>query len=60
MRQAAITAGFVDEDGGRRVKFVTEAEVRSLTVSIKAGSWYFQAAVLYAADSGSVEDWLVV
>ncbi|KAJ7302367.1 hypothetical protein DFH08DRAFT_794556 [Mycena albidolilacea] len=43
MRRAAITAGFVDEDGGRRVKFVTEAE----------------AAVLYAADSGSVEDWLV-
>ncbi|KAJ7302369.1 hypothetical protein DFH08DRAFT_74471 [Mycena albidolilacea] len=43
MRQAAISAGLVDTDGGRRVKFVTEAE----------------AAVLYAADSGSVEDWLV-
>jgi hypothetical protein len=27
MRQAAITAGLVDEAGGRRVKFVTEAEV---------------------------------
>ncbi|KAJ7641484.1 hypothetical protein FB45DRAFT_358285 [Roridomyces roridus] len=43
MRQAAIKAGLVDENGGRRVKFVTEAE----------------AAVLYAADSGSVGDWLV-
>ncbi|KAJ7021478.1 hypothetical protein C8F04DRAFT_267963 [Mycena alexandri] len=43
MRQAAIKAGLVDEEGGRRVKFVTEAE----------------AAVLYAADSGSVNDWLV-
>ncbi|KAK6977910.1 hypothetical protein R3P38DRAFT_3120844 [Favolaschia claudopus] len=43
MRQAAINAGLVDQDGGRRVRFVTEAE----------------AAVLYAADSGSVEDWLV-
>ncbi|KAJ6491572.1 hypothetical protein DFH09DRAFT_1377208 [Mycena vulgaris] len=43
MRQAAINAGLVDEAGGRRVKFVTEAE----------------AAVLYAVDSGSVGDWLV-
>ncbi|KAJ7262662.1 hypothetical protein B0H12DRAFT_304137 [Mycena haematopus] len=43
MRQAAINAGLVDQNGGRRVRFVTEAE----------------AAVLYAADSGSVEDWLV-
>ncbi|KAJ7675459.1 hypothetical protein B0H17DRAFT_1182845 [Mycena rosella] len=43
MRQAAIDAGLVDEAGARRVKFVTEAE----------------AAVLYAADSGSVGDWLV-
>ncbi|KAJ7119603.1 hypothetical protein C8R44DRAFT_672449 [Mycena epipterygia] len=43
MRQAAITAGLVDQAGGRRVKFVTEAE----------------AAVLYAADSGSVGDWLI-
>ncbi|KAJ7186851.1 hypothetical protein C8R46DRAFT_280810 [Mycena filopes] len=43
MRQAAIKAGLVDEEGGRRVKFVTEAE----------------AAVLYATDSGSVNDWLV-
>ncbi|KAJ7471922.1 hypothetical protein FB451DRAFT_311117 [Mycena latifolia] len=43
MRQAAIAAGLVDEAGGRRVKFVTEAE----------------AAVLYAADSGSVGDWLI-
>ncbi|KAJ7207969.1 hypothetical protein GGX14DRAFT_634628 [Mycena pura] len=43
MRQAAIAAGLVDSDGGRRVRFVTEAE----------------AAVLYAADSGNVEDWLV-
>ncbi|KAJ7153014.1 hypothetical protein C8R46DRAFT_479992 [Mycena filopes] len=43
MRKAAIKAGLVDEEGGRRVKFVTEAE----------------AAVLYATDSGSVNDWLV-
>ncbi|KAJ6558127.1 hypothetical protein B0H19DRAFT_129158 [Mycena capillaripes] len=43
MRQAAIDAGLVDNAGGRRVRFVTEAE----------------AAVLYAADSGSVGDWLV-
>ncbi|KAF8147762.1 hypothetical protein K438DRAFT_1989457 [Mycena galopus ATCC 62051] len=43
MMYAAINAGLVDQDGGRRVKFVTEAE----------------AAVLYAADSGSVGDWLV-
>ncbi|KAJ6515205.1 hypothetical protein C8R47DRAFT_507281 [Mycena vitilis] len=43
MRQAAIDAGLVDTAGGRRVRFVTEAE----------------AAVLYATDSGSVEDWLV-
>ncbi|KAJ7747696.1 hypothetical protein DFH07DRAFT_776004 [Mycena maculata] len=43
MRQAAIDAGLVDQAGSRRVKFVTEAE----------------AAVLYAADSGSVGDWLV-
>ncbi|KAJ7485160.1 hypothetical protein B0H11DRAFT_1152421 [Mycena galericulata] len=43
MREAAIKAGLVDERGGRRVKFVSEAE----------------AAVLYAADSGSVGDWLV-
>ncbi|KAJ7074581.1 hypothetical protein C8F01DRAFT_970629, partial [Mycena amicta] len=43
MRNAAIAAGLVDREGGRRVKFVTEAE----------------AAVLYAADSGNVEDWLV-
>ncbi|KAJ7912524.1 hypothetical protein B0H13DRAFT_2232477 [Mycena leptocephala] len=43
MRQAAINAGLVDQAGGRRVRFVTEAE----------------AAVLYAADSGSVGDWLV-
>lgn len=27
MRQAAINGGLVTEDGGRRVKFVTEAEV---------------------------------
>ncbi|KAF7290593.1 hypothetical protein MIND_01299400 [Mycena indigotica] len=43
MREAAIAAGLVSHDGGRRVRFVTEAE----------------AAVLYAADSGNVEDWLV-
>ncbi|KAF7291486.1 hypothetical protein MKEN_01483100 [Mycena kentingensis (nom. inval.)] len=43
MRQAAIAAGLVDAQGGRRIRFVTEAE----------------AAVLYAADSGNVEDWLV-
>ncbi|KAJ7640457.1 hypothetical protein DFH06DRAFT_1334809 [Mycena polygramma] len=43
MRAAAIRAGLVDETGGRRVKFVSEAE----------------AAVLYATDSGSVSDWLV-
>ncbi|KAF7328904.1 hypothetical protein MVEN_02520100 [Mycena venus] len=43
MRQAAINAGLVDQAGGRRVRFVTEAE----------------AAVLYAADSGSVGDWLI-
>ncbi|KAJ7117906.1 hypothetical protein C8R43DRAFT_1091104 [Mycena crocata] len=43
MRMAAIKAGLVDDAGGRRVKFVSEAE----------------AAVLYAADSGSVGDWLV-
>ncbi|KAJ6515203.1 hypothetical protein C8R47DRAFT_1001423 [Mycena vitilis] len=43
MRAAAIRAGLVDEAGGRRVKFVSEAE----------------AAVLYATDSGSVSDWLV-
>lgn len=35
MRQAAISAGLVDTDGGRRVKFVTEAEVRPSTFSIK-------------------------
>lgn len=33
MRQAAITAGLVDQAGGRRVKFVTEAEVRLSGVS---------------------------
>jgi hypothetical protein len=27
MRQAAIKAGLVDQNGGQRVKFVTEAEV---------------------------------
>lgn len=27
MRQATIRAGLVDSDGGKRVKFVTEAEV---------------------------------
>ncbi|KAJ7021476.1 hypothetical protein C8F04DRAFT_267971 [Mycena alexandri] len=43
MREAAIRAGLVGVTGGRRVKFVSEAE----------------AAVLYAADSGSVGDWLV-
>ncbi|KAJ7153012.1 hypothetical protein C8R46DRAFT_1121030 [Mycena filopes] len=43
MREAAIRAGLVDAAGGRRVRFVSEAE----------------AAVLYAADSGSVGDWLV-
>ncbi|KAF7328910.1 hypothetical protein MVEN_02520700 [Mycena venus] len=43
MRKAAINAGLVDQAGERRVRFVTEAE----------------AAVLYAADSGSVEDRLV-
>ncbi|KIM87809.1 hypothetical protein PILCRDRAFT_814525 [Piloderma croceum F 1598] len=43
MRQAAIKAGLLDQNGGRRVKFVTEAE----------------AAVLYAADTGSIGDWLV-
>ncbi|KZP16328.1 hypothetical protein FIBSPDRAFT_794591 [Athelia psychrophila] len=43
MRQAAIKAGLVDAMGGQRVQFVTEAE----------------AAVLYAADMGSVNDWLV-
>ncbi|KZP16338.1 hypothetical protein FIBSPDRAFT_794606 [Athelia psychrophila] len=43
MRQAAIKAGLVDANGGQRVKFVSEAE----------------AAVLYAADTGSVNDWLV-
>ncbi|KAJ7629513.1 hypothetical protein DFH06DRAFT_1480482 [Mycena polygramma] len=43
MRAAAIKAGLVDQAGGRRVKFVSEAE----------------AAVLYATDSGSVSDWLV-
>ncbi|KAL0948380.1 hypothetical protein HGRIS_010962 [Hohenbuehelia grisea] len=43
MRRAAIQAELVDADGGRRVRFVTEAE----------------AAVLYAANTGSVEDWLV-
>ncbi|KDQ57912.1 hypothetical protein JAAARDRAFT_193396 [Jaapia argillacea MUCL 33604] len=43
MRQAAIRAGLVDADGGRRVRFVTEAE----------------AAVLYAIDGGCVGDWLV-
>ncbi|KAJ6491574.1 hypothetical protein DFH09DRAFT_1338454 [Mycena vulgaris] len=43
MRLAAIRGGLVDEAGGRRVKFVTEAE----------------AAVLYAAESGAVNDWLV-
>nr|GAT46610.1 predicted protein [Mycena chlorophos] len=43
MRTAAIAAGLVDRDGGRRVRFVTEAE----------------AAILYAVDSGNVEDWLV-
>ncbi|KAJ7207971.1 hypothetical protein GGX14DRAFT_634634, partial [Mycena pura] len=43
MRQAAIEAGLVDSDGGRRVRFVTEAE----------------AAFLYTAYSGNIEDWLV-
>lgn len=28
MRKAAIKAGLVDQNGGRRIKFVTEAEVR--------------------------------
>ncbi|KAJ7280218.1 hypothetical protein C8J57DRAFT_1058266 [Mycena rebaudengoi] len=45
MRKAAIKAGLVDADGGRRIRFVTEAEER--------------AAVLYAVDSGTVHDWLV-
>ncbi|KAJ7641482.1 hypothetical protein FB45DRAFT_900316 [Roridomyces roridus] len=44
MRDAAIQAGLVDESGGRRIKFVTEAE----------------AAILYAAESGNVNDWLVL
>ncbi|KDQ57914.1 hypothetical protein JAAARDRAFT_155555 [Jaapia argillacea MUCL 33604] len=43
MRNAAISAGLVAADSGRRVRFVTEAE----------------AAVLYAVDSGCVGDWLV-
>ncbi|KII84793.1 hypothetical protein PLICRDRAFT_701534 [Plicaturopsis crispa FD-325 SS-3] len=43
MREAAIAAGLVDATGGRRIRFVTEAE----------------AAVLYAIDTGSVSDWLV-
>ncbi|KAJ7675457.1 hypothetical protein B0H17DRAFT_1182843 [Mycena rosella] len=43
MREAAIRAGLVDKAGGRRVKFVTEAE----------------AAVLYAVESGAVNEWLV-
>jgi hypothetical protein len=30
MREAAIRSGLVDKAGGRRVKFVTEAEVRRL------------------------------
>ncbi|KAL0949368.1 hypothetical protein HGRIS_009437 [Hohenbuehelia grisea] len=42
MREAAISGGLVDADGGRRIRFVTEAE----------------AAVLYAANTGNVEDWL--
>ncbi|KAH7886681.1 glycoside hydrolase superfamily [Phlebopus sp. FC_14] len=44
MRQAAIQAGLVTADCGRRVKFVTDAEV----------------AVLYAIDTGSVGDWVVL
>lgn len=30
MRSAAIKAGLVDQDGGARIKFVTEAEVRTI------------------------------
>jgi hypothetical protein len=30
MRSAAIKAGIVDQDGGARIKFVTEAEVRTI------------------------------
>ncbi|KAF4572464.1 hypothetical protein EYR36_006969 [Pleurotus pulmonarius] len=42
MRKAAIKGGLVDKNGGRRIKFVTEAE----------------AALLYAANTGNVDDWL--
>ncbi|KZT20036.1 hypothetical protein NEOLEDRAFT_1182864 [Neolentinus lepideus HHB14362 ss-1] len=41
-RAAAIKAELVDAQGARRIKFVTEAE----------------AAILYAVDSGYVNDWL--
>ncbi|KII84791.1 hypothetical protein PLICRDRAFT_146294 [Plicaturopsis crispa FD-325 SS-3] len=43
MREAAVRAELVDASGKQRIKFVTEAE----------------AAVLYAADSGSINNWLV-
>jgi DNA-binding beta-propeller fold protein YncE len=36
MRQAAINAGLVDQAGGRRVRFVTEAEVSLWGVSSSA------------------------
>ncbi|EGO23006.1 hypothetical protein SERLADRAFT_371256 [Serpula lacrymans var. lacrymans S7.9] len=36
MRQAAITAGIVDAEGGRRVRFVTEAEVRPCYMLLNA------------------------
>jgi predicted transcriptional regulator len=38
MRQAAIKAGLVDQEGGRRVKFVTEAEVGSSIIRIARDS----------------------
>ncbi|EGN97466.1 hypothetical protein SERLA73DRAFT_139696 [Serpula lacrymans var. lacrymans S7.3] len=44
MRLAAIAAGLVSVDGGRRVSFVTESE----------------AAVLYAASTGNIDEWLQV
>ncbi|KAJ7074576.1 hypothetical protein C8F01DRAFT_30135 [Mycena amicta] len=43
MRQAAIDAGLVDEAGGSRVRFVTEAE----------------AAIHHVAKQGNIQGWLV-
>lgn len=61
MREAAVRAELVDASGKQRIKFVTEAEVRVHLRTITGIIDSFpQAAVLYAADSGSINNWLVV